>query len=61
MLFKVVHNVIVWAVADKESKLKEIEEHFATLETERLSAFTIKSVSIFCLNTCKIAQESKSI
>jgi len=41
-----VHNVIVWAVADKESKLKEIEEHFANLETERLSSLQLERVNL---------------
>ena len=41
-----VHNVIVWAVADKESKLKEIEDHFATLETERLKSLQVERVNL---------------
>ena len=41
-----VHNVIVWAVADKESKLKEIEDHFATLETERLKSLQLERVNL---------------
>ena len=31
-----VHNIIVWAVTDKEEKLKEIEKHFEIQEQKRL-------------------------
>ena len=31
-----VHNILVWAVKEKEDKLKEIEKHFEILEQKRL-------------------------
>lgn len=31
-----VHNILVWAVTDKENSLKEIENHFEILEKKRL-------------------------
>lgn len=33
-----VAHLVTWAVSDKESKLKDIETHFETLEKERLEA-----------------------
>jgi colicin import membrane protein len=33
-----VHNILVWAVAEKEEKLKEIENHFELQEQKRLEA-----------------------
>lgn len=41
-----VHNVIVWAVADKETKLKEIENHFEAVEKERLDALQLSRASL---------------
>ena len=39
-----VSNILKWAVTDKENKLKEIENHFETLEKARLSALQVKRV-----------------
>lgn len=33
-----VHNILVWAVKEKEDKLKEIEQHFEVQEQKRLEA-----------------------
>jgi len=36
-----VHNLLVWAVTDKEEKLKEIENHFLIQEQKRLEALQL--------------------
>lgn len=41
-----VHNILVWAVTDKENKLKEIENHFEIIEKKRLEALQDERVSL---------------
>jgi len=45
-----VHNVLVWAVKEKEDKLKEIEKHFEIKEQKRLSVLQserVKELSVY--------------
>ena len=39
-----VSNILKWAVTDKESRLKEIEDHFAIMERKRLEALQAERV-----------------
>lgn len=41
-----VHNIIVWAVTEKEDKLKEIEKHFEIIEQKRLEALQSERVEL---------------
>jgi len=41
-----VHNIIVWALTDKELKLKEIENHEEILRKERLAALQLERVNL---------------
>lgn len=41
-----VHNILVWAVKEKEDKLKEIEKHFEIQEAKRLEALQQKRVEL---------------
>lgn len=37
-----VHNILIWAVKEKEDKLKEIEKHFEIQEQKRLEALQLE-------------------
>ncbi len=41
-----VHNILVWAVKEKEDKLKKIENHFEIMEKQRLDALQLKRVEL---------------
>lgn len=41
-----VHNILVWAVKDKEEKLLEIEKHFERIEQQRLEALQAERVKM---------------
>lgn len=41
-----VHNILVWAVKEKEDSLKEIENHFEKLEKERLEKLQLQRVEL---------------
>jgi len=56
-----VHNILVWAVTDKENKLKEIENHFEIIERKRLNDLQIERVKLLSNFVDDAAERNLSI
>jgi hypothetical protein len=54
-----VHNILVWAVKDKEDKLKEIEKHYERIEEQRIEQ--LHSVRVDALSPYVEDAEERSL